>query len=103
MTITAKFSSICPCCNNRIEAGTKVEWTKGNKARHVACATQSGATSAPTREPLCFSGEPAIRAQHWSQRGHGPAVRLCAGGCGRRVGSKYAECYSCHQESIDAM
>ena len=47
MTITAKFSTICPCCNGRIEAGTKVEWTKGSKARHVGCAGST--TAAPRR------------------------------------------------------
>ena len=35
MVITAKFASVCPCCNARIEVGSKVEWTKGSKARHV--------------------------------------------------------------------
>lgn len=38
MIITAKFSTICPCCNSRIQAGEKVEWTKGSKAVHAACA-----------------------------------------------------------------
>lgn len=37
MIITAKFSSVCPCCSVRIVAGTEVEWSKGEKARHVAC------------------------------------------------------------------
>lgn len=35
--ITAKFSTICPCCNSRIEAGSRVSWTPGSKALHVAC------------------------------------------------------------------
>ena len=37
MVITAKFASVCPCCNARISVGSKVEWTKGSKARHVTC------------------------------------------------------------------
>ncbi len=37
MTITAKFASVCPCCNVRITPGTKVEWSKGSPARHVTC------------------------------------------------------------------
>ena len=73
----------------------KVLWT-GNG---VSLCTVSGSSN----EPTALDGSKAIRGQHWSQRGHGPAVRLCAGGCGRRVGPKYAECYSCHQESLDAM
>ena len=55
------------------------------------------------KEPLSVDGRPALRGQHWSQRGHGPEVRLCAGGCGRRVSGKYAECFSCHRESVEAM
>ena len=77
----------------------------------IQITTQSGKSwtaivsqvTAKKAEPLSVDGEPAIIDQHWSQRGRGPACRLCAGGCGRRVGSKYAECYECHQESIDAM
>jgi hypothetical protein len=101
MIITTKYASTCPCCSKSIAVGSKVNWTHGTKASHVACgAATAGATP---REPLSLDGMPAIRAQHWSQRGRGPAVRLCAGGCGRHVGPRYAECYSCHQESHDAM
>ena len=95
MIITAKFASVCPCCSARIDIGSKVEWSKGAKAVHVACAGKAAPVA--THEPLSLDGESAIRAR--SQRGHGPAVRLCAGGCGRRVGPRYAECYGCKQES----
>lgn len=46
MTITAKFASVCPCCAQRIQPGSKVEWSKGSKARHVACAVKPGAAVA---------------------------------------------------------
>lgn len=59
--------------------------------------------TAKKEEPLSVDGRPAIIGRHWSQKGHGPTTRLCAGGCGRRVSGKYAECFSCHQESIEAM
>lgn len=52
MIITAKFASVCPCCNSRIAVGSKVEWQSGQKARHVACASAPGArivASAPAR------------------------------------------------------
>lgn len=51
MIITAKFTSVCPCCSAQIKAGEKVEWTKGSKARHVACAGKpaAAASSAPRR------------------------------------------------------
>lgn len=49
MTITAKFSTICPCCNGRIEVGSKVEWSKGSKARHVSCAGGSSTAARPSR------------------------------------------------------
>ena len=48
MTITAKFASTCPCCNQPIRVGSPVEWTKGSKARHVSCAAKPGAVSAPS-------------------------------------------------------
>ena len=44
MIITAKFASVCPCCNSRIVPGSKVDWTKGSPAKHTAC---SGAGARP--------------------------------------------------------
>ena len=41
MVITARFSSVCPDCGSRIAAGSKVEWRKGDKARHVNCSNTS--------------------------------------------------------------
>lgn len=57
MIITAKFASVCPCCNARIEVGSKVEWTKGSRASHVSCGrvTSSGAVVSASR--------PAYRAR----------------------------------------
>ena len=49
MIITAKFASVCPCCSQRIDVGSKVEWTKGSKARHVACTGSAAKSSAPAR------------------------------------------------------
>jgi len=66
-------------------------------------ATLVTTVSAPRNEPKSVDGDTAIIGQHWSSRGNGPLERLCASGCGRRVGKRYAECYSCHQESMDAM
>jgi len=40
MTITAKFNSTCPVCGKKIKAGEQVEWQKGQKAKHLHCATQ---------------------------------------------------------------
>ncbi|MBA3844554.1 MAG: hypothetical protein H0X39_18390 [Actinobacteria bacterium] len=47
MIITAKFASVCPCCSVRIAVGSQVEWIKGEKARHAACA----ATAQPAAQP----------------------------------------------------
>jgi hypothetical protein len=63
MLITAKFASVCPCCNARIEVGSKVEWTKGNSARHVACATSPASTVSAAR--------PARRSQDARGRWNG--------------------------------
>ena len=46
MIITAKFASTCPCCSAPIAVGSKVEWSKGTKARHADC---SGAAATPKR------------------------------------------------------
>lgn len=62
MIITAKFASVCPCCNSRIVPGSKVEWSKGSPAKHTACSQgSSGATAAPARrannwDPSRFNG-----------------------------------------------
>lgn len=47
MTITAKYASTCPCCNGSITPGTKVEWSKGSKARHVSCTSASALSQRP--------------------------------------------------------
>jgi hypothetical protein len=49
MIITAKFASVCPCCNVRIATGSRVEWTKGSKARHVTCTGPAIASASPGR------------------------------------------------------
>lgn len=37
MTITAKFESTCPTCNQVISIGASVNWERGGKATHVEC------------------------------------------------------------------
>ena len=37
MTISAKFSTICPVCHGRIAIGDEIEWSKGSPAKHEAC------------------------------------------------------------------
>jgi hypothetical protein len=37
MIIQAKFNSVCPLCNQTINAGSKVEWKQGQKAVHEQC------------------------------------------------------------------
>lgn len=51
MIISAKFASVCPCCSVRIVPGTKVEWSKGAKAKHVDCGAAPVATTAPVSRP----------------------------------------------------
>lgn len=47
MIITAKFASVCPCCSKSIAVGSKVEWSKGSKARHATCTGPAVASAAP--------------------------------------------------------
>jgi len=41
MTITAKYPGKCACCGLPISVGSKIEWSKGAAARHVACGPVS--------------------------------------------------------------
>ena len=51
MTITAKFSTICPVCGQRIATGQKVNWIRGSAAQHVSCpvAAAPAVPSVPQR------------------------------------------------------
>jgi hypothetical protein len=48
MTITAKFSSTCPRCQEPIAPGTRVEWNPGEKARHTDCSPVAAVAAAVT-------------------------------------------------------
>lgn len=48
MTITAKYRSWCQACSQRINAGDRIDWTKGQRPRHARCAVIAGA---PARIP----------------------------------------------------
>lgn len=48
MTITAKFPGTCPACGGEITPGTKIEWSKGEKARHTDCPINGGRKGAAT-------------------------------------------------------
>jgi hypothetical protein len=60
MTITAKFASFCPTCGKTIKRGEKVEWTKGEKARHTTCGAPTPAAPAPSRG-VAFDSRPCRR------------------------------------------
>jgi hypothetical protein len=78
MIIVAKFSSMCPRCGGSIKAGSQVEWSKGSKAMHAACATGAApkraaerhaerrTPSAPAKvEPPSMALAPYIRGEKW--------------------------------------
>lgn len=94
MTITAKFASVCPCCNQRIQIGSKVEWSKGSKARHVACAG-----SAVAAAPTTYSGRIESSRRAWGARrgmgsGHGQAANVpgYSSYCTDRPGCRCFDC-----------
>lgn len=68
MIITAKFSSVCPCCNNRVQVGSKVVWSRGEKAKHVSCPAKAAPKAAAPRlmnDSFGFTasfGEPVLGA-----------------------------------------
>jgi hypothetical protein len=55
MIITAKFASTCSCCRQPIAVGSKIEWSKGSPAKHVACSQGASTVSAA----------PARRGSNW--------------------------------------
>lgn len=83
MTITAKFASTCPCCSKPIRPGEKVEWAKGEKARHVACAGTASATTEAAAAPAGRSITVERVGRRSYLRGDTMAVRglLRSGGC----------------------
>ena len=57
MTITAKFTSRCAACHQAIQPGTRIEWIKGQPARHTSCAPQTSRRTSPrTARPSYASG-----------------------------------------------
>ncbi len=65
-TIIAKFPGKCSECGGRISAGAQIEWTKGEGARHVKCA--SGEVEAAKAEPgpIALSGGSGYGCQGWT-------------------------------------
>lgn len=69
--IIARYASTCPKCLKWITVGTKVEWSKGTKATHVACpsaevaaATPSGAAPHEKIEPSKMEA-PFVAYENW--------------------------------------
>jgi len=60
MQIVAKFSSSCPRCGQAIHVGNKVEWQRGQPARHVTCPARS---SNPTPKPSAREAFPQKPAE----------------------------------------
>lgn len=98
MTITAKFATVCPCCKNRINAGDKVEWTKGQKARHVSCAASPASVSAlsapATRGARIEAQRRSWGAQRGMGAGHGQAAQVAgySSYCTSRPGCGCIDC-----------
>lgn len=40
MTITSRYDSICKRCGGKISRGEKIEWTRGEGARHLECPAE---------------------------------------------------------------
>lgn len=81
MVITAKFSSRCPCCQQTIAVGSKIEWSKGRPAQHVACGLATDVAIRPDSGPSVASTD--------------GRCRKC--GCACKTG--YSTCYSCSSAS----
>ncbi len=108
MTITAKFAATCPTCHKAINVGSKIEWSKGARARHASCATPTvasslGSTPGSRRRAAEAAATPAaapkrttgygVRRQPMSS-GHGSAAQV-AGYSGYCTDDDYCRCYDC--------
>jgi hypothetical protein len=66
MTITAKYPSTCAACGGKIVPGDKIEWEKGQKARHTKCSTGSTAqASDATPAPYKIHGGSGYGCHGW--------------------------------------
>jgi hypothetical protein len=75
MTITAKFPGTCPACGGYITPGERVEWSKGQRARHLNCSV--GRSVAPaTQAPA-----DAKQVWTWNQPAKAPTKRCWECGC----------------------
>jgi len=56
MTIRAKYAGRCAVCGGAISVGAKIEWNRGQKARHISCpGADSPAAPAPESNMRAFS------------------------------------------------
>jgi hypothetical protein len=82
MIITAKFASVCPCCNSRIVPGNKVEWTKGSPARHTACGSApAAALSSGSSRPRSRNWDSSAFAGYGRPRGAYRKACVSGGNC----------------------
>jgi hypothetical protein len=58
MSITARYSSVCPTCNQPISPGDQVEWQRGAKAIHVVCPAGT-ASAAPAAKAARKTSRPS--------------------------------------------
>lgn len=94
MIITAKFASVCPTCSGRIDVGMKVEWSKGSRAAHAACAG-----STPNSAPISYGQRIEANRAAWGARrgmgsGHGAATKM-PGYSSYCTDNAACRCYDC--------
>lgn len=51
MRITARYSTVCPACDDFIAKGSVVEWRKHRDARHLVCPKYAPQVQAQPSEP----------------------------------------------------
>lgn len=92
MKITAKFASTCPGCHRAINAGDKIEWSKGNPAVHDSTACLS---AAPAPKAARSSGAGRYRSGSRSGRSGAGAAALVRGYSSYCTGRDDCGCYDC--------
>jgi len=87
MIITAKYPSTCACCRQPIAAGSKIEWSKGQPARHAACAAGS-------------SGQTTVSARPAARRSYARRGTWTGCSCGSVAEySRPSDCWTCRHDA----
>jgi hypothetical protein len=90
MTITAKYASTCRICRGAIEPGDAIDWERGQRPAHAACA--GNPRDFLNRRPAAPAPRPSVPAPTGPRRNQRPGS--CAY-CGTPIEAGAGELFDC--------